>query len=226
MVESRQEFDSENENVNRITDNQPDAEGSTYINTDAKYNNRINYGQPEQPYSNSVDPNMGAEIPQSNPHPTEKEKNNRLGRVLIGGLALGALGSLAAVLARRKLVQSPKHTTQVVEDAVIGVEKVNQAVKEGANAVQNKPESANQSVRSATDTSKYTMHSSNSLQTPENQYQERFNALNQRFSSEQNTEAKKTSLQVIYISPSSTRTKVNFSDDVRLQAEEINRNVE
>lgn len=214
MVEGRQEFDSQNENANRIIDNQPDAEVSTHINTGAEYNNRINYGQSEQPYSSSVNPKMDAEIPQSNPYPSEKHKNNVLNRALIGGLALGALGSLVAVLARRKRVQGSndtvsyqengaktvdegvKHTNQGVGDAVIGIE-------EGAMPV----------VTSTSDTSKYTVHSSNPSQNPDIQYQERSNALNQRFSSEQTKESKNTSTQVIYISPSSTRTKVNSLED-------------
>ncbi|GJD16399.1 hypothetical protein RIVM261_013550 [Rivularia sp. IAM M-261] len=63
------------------------------------------------------------------------------------------------------------------------------------------------------DTPKYTVHSSNRSQTPDSQYQERSNALNQRFSSEQTKKLKNTSTQVIYISPSSTRTKVNSLED-------------
>lgn len=73
-------------------DNQPYVEGrSTNINTDAEYYNRMNYGQPEQPNSGSVNPNMGADIlrinytqtiiPQPNPQPSQNEilahKSNR-----------------------------------------------------------------------------------------------------------------------------------------------------
>jgi hypothetical protein len=84
-----------------------------------------------------------------------------------------------------------KHTTQGVGDAVAGIE-------EGAMPV----------VTDTSHTPKYTVHSSNPSQTPDSQYQERSNALNQRFSSEQTKESKNTSTQVIYISPSRTRTKV------------------
>lgn len=215
MVESRQEFDSENENANRIIDNQPDAEErSTNINTDAEYNNRINYGQPEQPYSSSVNPNMGAGIPQSNPHPSEKQKNNVLNRALIGGLALGALGSLAAVLARRKLVQGFNHTASCQENGAKtvdeGLKHTTQGVGDAVTGIQ---EGAMPVVTGTYDTSKYTVHSSNPSQTPDSQYQERSNALNQQFSSEQTKESKNTSTQVIYISPSSTRTKVNSLED-------------
>ncbi|RUT00383.1 hypothetical protein DSM106972_075110 [Dulcicalothrix desertica PCC 7102] len=214
MVEGRQEFDSENENANRIIDNLPDAEGSTHINTSAEYNNRINYGQPEQPYSSSVNPNMDAGIPQSNPHSSEKQKNNVLNRALIGGLALGALGSLAAVLARRKLVQGFNHTASCEEKGAKtvdeGLKNTNQCVEDAVTGIE---EGTMPVVTGTSDTSKYTVHSSNPSQNLDIQYQERSNAITQGFSSEQTEKSKNTSTHVIYISPSSTRTKVNSLED-------------
>lgn len=128
MVESRQGFGAERENANRIIDNQPHVEGrNTNMNTDAEYYNRMNYEQPEQPYSGSVNPNMGAgmprnnypqpTIPQPNASPSQKQKNEALSRALLGGLIGGALGSLAAALAGKKLAQGLGVTTKGLGNA-------------------------------------------------------------------------------------------------------------